>query len=571
MLAEPVPRQSIAMPTPPHPRRRRAAQGTSVPPVALLGAVSMLPLLFASCKSNEEHVADADREVYEIVAARRDELAAGGEFSIDPPIGTLRDRLLQGEAPEALDLMECLDVASENSRSHRTRREALYLAALDLTLERWNFSVQQNGTFGAFLLGTGNNPSTTAGTSGDLGFTKLFGTGLAVAGNIGVDFVRDISSGDGWDAISNLSLNLTQPLMRGFGRDIVMEPLTQAERDVLYEARTYERFRRTLAFDVAARFFNVIQQEDVLVNEIQNQERVIRLRERNEAFAEAGLLNEIQVDQARQDELAAESRVIDARRSLESQLDDLKLFLGLPIETELDLDAGDWLALESWAALEETFPEEVVIDVALSSRLDYLTQLDRVIDAERRVNVNADGLRTGLDLSVDLGAGSVEGDVTRPDRRNSIARIGLELDTPINRLPERNVYRASLIRAQAAMRSAEELADAITNDLRESLRRLDAARDNYEIQTGAVTLAVRRVESAELNLEAGRAETRDVLDSQRDLVTAQNSAAGTLTDYILSGLSLYRDMELIQVSDGGISIETAPLIERTTEMTEVKS
>ena len=319
--------------------------------------------------------------------------------------------------------------------------------------------------------------------------------------------------------------------------------------------------------------YGILQQADAVVQRDRSQPRALSsgCASRTRRWPSPGCLSDIQVDQARQDELAAESRVINARRSLQSQLDDLKLFLGLPIEARLDLDAGEWLALESWSALEETFPEDVVIGVALSSRLDYLTQLDRVIDAERKVMVNADGLRTGLDLSVDLGAGSVEGNATRPDRRNSIARIGLELDTPINRLPERNVYRASLIRAQAALRSAEEMADTITSDLRESLRRLDAARDNYEIQTGAVTLAVRRVESAELNLEAGRANTRDVLDSQRDLVTAQNSAAGTLTEYILSGLSLYRDMELIQVNDGGISIETAPLIERSTERTEVKS
>ena len=537
---------------------------TSTPADGFRRAFALTTLVVAgalpACKSASDQRLDADREVYEIVQARRDELAAGGSFSIDPPTDSLRKRLLSGEAGlEPLQLVECLSVAAENSRDYQTQREQLYLAALDLTLERWNFSVQQTGTFGAFLAGRGGDAE-SAGVLSNLGLTRLLGTGLRLVGNIGLDLVRDVSTGDGWDAVSNLSLNVTQPLMRGFGRRIVQEPLTQAERTVLYQARSYERFRRTFAFDVASRFFRILVQVDTLSNEEANYESLSKLRERNEAFAEAGLLTDIQVDQARQDELRAENRVIEATRDLQSALDDFKLFLGLPIETPLTLDAGDDQSLEAWQSLELEIAEARAVEVALASRLDFLTSQDRVVDAGRRARVAADALRAGLDISVSGAATSSEGRPLDFDDSAFLWDVDLTFDAPWNRLPERNTYRAALITLQAARRRAEQDADTIRADLRDSLRRLQAARAGYEIQSGAVVLAQRRVESTELNLEAGRASTRDVLEAQEDLLAANNAETSALADYILSGLALFRDMELLRVSEEGLSIETEPLL-----------
>jgi outer membrane protein TolC len=516
-----------------------------------------------ACYSPAEYRQQADRQVYDIIEMRRDELAAGGLFTIDRPEDTLRDQLLAGDAELApLDLLDCIRIAGENSREYQTEREALYLAALSLTLERWNFSVRKNGTFGAFLNGTGSEGD-QAGLISNLGFAKLLGTGLSIVGDAGLDLVRDVSTGDGWDAVSNLSLNITQPLMRGFGHDIVEEPLTQAERDVVYQTRSYERFRRSFAFDVASRFFRILQQEDTLENEIQNYDNLIGLRERNEAFAEAGQLNDIEVDQARQNELSAENSVITARQLLETLLDDFMLFMGLPVDTPVDLEPGDFMDLATWdALLQVEFGVDVAIDVALAQRLDYKTDLDRVDDAARRTQVAADGLRAGLDFVAEGQAVSAEGKPLSYNGSDFDWNLSLAMDLPIDRLPERNAYRASLIALDESARRAQLAADTIVADLRAALRNLEAARESFDIQVGAVTLAERRRESTELNLEAGRANTRDVLESQEALVDAQNSAARDLTNYILSGISLYLDMELLRVTEAGIEVERAPLLER---------
>ena len=226
----------------------------------------LLAALLAGCKNAEEWRADADREVGEILAERQAELGVEEPFELERPAETLRTRLLAGLAEGraellTLDLVAALEVAAENSREWQDQRERLFRSALDLTLTRWDYAVQERGTLSAFLDGTGSTAE-SQGFLSNFNLFKLLGWGTRFTGDIGLDFLRDVGSGDGWDAVSHLSLNITQPILRGFGRSIVEEPLTQGERDVLYEARAYERFRRTFAVRIADSFFRVLEQVD---------------------------------------------------------------------------------------------------------------------------------------------------------------------------------------------------------------------------------------------------------------------------------------------------------------------
>src|SRR5262249_4251079 len=50
---------------------------------------------------------------------------------------------------------------------------------------------------------------------------------------------------------STASLDLVQPLLRGGGRAVTLEPLTQAERDLLAPIRSYARFRKEFYVSIA--------------------------------------------------------------------------------------------------------------------------------------------------------------------------------------------------------------------------------------------------------------------------------------------------------------------------------
>ena len=509
-----------------------------------------------------EHSAQADGEVYAILEERRTSLFEGlGEgFTIQPPADSLRARLLAGEGSElgTLDLVESLTVAAENSREYRRRREALYASALDLTLERWRFSVQESGALGAQFNRSGVNSENLSFDAGGA-LSRLLGTGALIVGDMGLSLFRNLAQPDGWDVVSDVGLSITQPLLRGFGRKIVEEPLTQAERTVVYEVRSYERFRRTFAVSVAEQMYRILQQANVIDNELGNISNLTILRERNEQLAEAGRLSDIQVDQARQDELRSRNRLIDQVQRYQRLLDDFKLVLGLPIESEIECDPHELDKLEEALAIQLDQGEEVLVAMALDERLDYLNVLGEIVDSERAVYITADSLRAGLALSVDGRLQSEEGRPLDVSRDASTLSVGLELNLPVNLIPERNAYRRAQIRLQAAQRAGVEAADVIRADLREALRQTNATRQTYEIQQGAVLLAERRVESATLRQEAGRADTRDILEAQEDLLDAQNAATAALIEHRLAQLALFRDLELLRVDERGLTVETALL------------
>jgi len=542
------------------PLRRRSAASALAP--ALLAALAV-----AACTSASEHRKNADEEVYAIVSAARAELGADGSFSIDPPEDGLRARVVAAqEAGATLELpplgfVQCLEIAAENSRDFQERRESLYLSALDLTLERWSFGITESAGGSATVDGTDGSDGTNITLTSAVGYQlrKVFGTGAEVIGDIGIGFFQALSGGGSTGATSGVSLSVTQPLLKGFGPAIVLEPLTQAERNVVYEVRSYERFRRTFAFDVASRMFRIAQQVDTLENQRQNQDSVRRIRERNEAFAEAGQLLDIEVDQARQNELRAQTDVVEAERALEGLYDDFKLFLGLPVDADIRIRTEELDDLFGLVVPELSIPEEAGARIALSRRLDYRTDLDRVNDAERDVVIAEDRFGVGLDLSAEASTASKEGQVL--DYANAPVNwsVGLDLELPIDQLTERNQYRAALIGLESARRNAEEATDFVRADVRDALRELDAAREQVEIQELSVQLAERRVESAAMQQDAGRADTRTLLESQEDLVAAQNAAVRARVDYTLARLALYRDMELLRVDETGLWVDTEPI------------
>jgi len=484
-----------------------------------------------------------------------------GAFSIEPPADSLRQRLLRGESEDlpALNLRACLEIAAENSRDYQSQKERLYLAALDLTLERWRYGFQFDAGVDATVTGAGDNAN-NASVDGDLGLSKLLGTGATIVGNIGTSLFRALSTGDGWDALSGVSLSITQPLLRGAAREVVMEPLTQAERDLVYQVRSFERYRRTFAVDVASRYFRLLQTRDSVLNEQNNFDNLAILRERNEAMAEAGQLSDMEAAEARSDELSSENRLIDLQQSYDRSLDDFKIFLGLPPAAAIDLDPAALAELDAEDPLGlAELEEDQLVALALSRRLDFLTTTDELVDAERRVRLAEDALRMGLDFQASISMDTPEGQPARFLPGEAPWSAGLRLDLPIDQLPERNAYRSALISLESTRREYERSQDELRADLREALRQARTSGMSYQIQLASVTTNEARLESAMMRQEAGRSDTQEVLRAQESLLAARNARTRALIDLALTRLDFFTQLEVLTVSEAGIQVDEASL------------
>ncbi len=169
---------------------------------------------------------------------------------------------------------------------------------------------------------------------------------------------------------------------------------------------------------------------------------------------------------------------------------------------------------------------------------------------------DADGHRGQVGERRTIGTAGLPDAQLRLDRGRY--STGLFFEFPWERTAEQNAYRDSYIALERAVRDVQELEDQIKLQLRNTLRNLLEAREGFRIQAQAVELAGNRVKSAELFLQAGRAQMRDVLEAQEALVLAQNALTAALVNYRVSELDLQRDMGVIEVDHKGFWSEYKP-------------
>lgn len=532
---------------------------------AALPVLGSAVLLLATACSPGAYKLEADKQVYGILRlAAKHVTGTEKEFRLERPVDNLRRRLLARNEAVVLKLTQALDVAAENSRDYQRQKEVLYQAGLTLTREQHDFAVRFGGGHSTNVNGI-HDDNVDLSFRQDLQASMNTTTGGRLVANFVNNFMRDLltvnSNGRAWDASTVFSLTFTQPLMRGAGRRIAREPLTQAERNVIFAMRTFERFRATFAVRVVSDYYGILSRMDNLVNSRNNHQALIRDRKRMEALVKEDRQTSVQLDQAKQSELVAENRVVTSEAGLESTLDRFKITLGLPADSKVTVDKE---ALKALRKIEEQakrkLPDEkTIVKIALAKRFDYQTILDQVADSARRVYVAEDALRSFLDFDAAMTIPTEPNKPIAFDWERVSWSAGFDLDLALDRLNERNSYRQALINLDQAIRARENLEDQIKQQIRQDLRDLTATFKSYEIQTNAVKLADRRVRQTEAFLEADRGQTtiRDVLEAKDSLLSAQLQQTQALVDYAISRLSLLTDMEALVLDEKGLRFDQA--------------
>lgn len=604
-----------------------------------------------------------------------------------------------------------------NSREYQTTLEDLYLTALALTLNRFEFDLQW---FGRNSLGFthANNSSlpserNTLTSDAVLGFSRNFATGGQLLASFANSLVFEYTGLNTTLVRSNIVLSLVQPLLRGAGRRVRLENLTQQERNVLYAVRDFARFRKQFWASVSTQsggYLDLLLAVQTYRNAQANLTRQVEIyRLYNELF-KGGKVSAVERDQFFQSYQAAQLGVIQAETSLQIQLDQFKLRLGVPprLPVELDdsllkqfelederivklreeiadfqtarmaqLDAlptpeeyqihfetllglldrlqealefarGDFqkwkrqheveqpteetqeryeLSGQSIAKIEvdllpdivsalERLPETLLrhkmeattakpeasfevltadlnnliyqvdsmlaiqtqsriqlidlplvrldmeegVAIAKTQRLDLQNQLGFVTDAWRKTYVAANALRGGLNVVAGANIG------TEPGSKNpfnfsaqaSQYTLGLEVDGPLNRMAERNNYRASLIAYQRAKRAYVGLSDNIEFSIRRDLRTLKQLELSFEISRQQLLAAARQLETARLTLlgpvnrrSNNDTTTLNLLQALNNLLDSRNRLAGNYINYEQQRVQLLLDLESLQLDSRG--------------------
>ena len=537
---------------------------------------------FVAC-SNTDYKRSADDETYAAIAGKSvlvpgmteqvvvDNVAVADLSAL--PVNTDSYEFLDNEADSEIgahiiSLNTALDLAFQHSREYQNQKERLYLEALSLTFDRYRysptFSASGNGQFewdarDQFVTDmqalTGMREVSTvetvdSGTS--LGARYLLKGGGAIALNLTNNLTRFLSGDTSEVRTSALIGSFTQPLLRDFGRAIETENLMQAERDLLYQLRDFTRFRKEFAVRIASIYYSVLLARETTRNNFAGLNANQLSLEREQAFQQEGLRTLLQVGRLEQSALQADLRWTSSITRYKRSLDDFKILLGLSADDNIVLDDQEMQLLTETGMSEPDISLEQAIDLAVQTRLDLYTELDRVQDSARRVDVAANALLPALDFSFVANVpDSPGGSLTELDFENTVYRAGLNLDLPLDTKAERNDYRRALIDYEAATRSYLLSRDNVVLDVTDAWRRMNEARKSYDITLTSVQINERRVQEAELRAELGLGNIQDTVDSQNDLTAARTDLIRTIVDHNIAKLEFWRDVGLLYVDDSG--------------------
>ncbi|NNM25516.1 MAG: TolC family protein, partial [Phycisphaerales bacterium] len=262
---------------------------------------SVAACLAGAC-SPQWFVADADREVNALLAEYEhrviDEWADGivRPATLPPePAETETHRETRvvpepAEPPILVDLATALETAFASSRDFQDARESLYLTGLGYTLTRHNFGPVLNSTV-SYLWSDAEDAEGGDSLDADFGVGMPIPTGADVRLDSSVSGTRGDDPGllrfdedTFYDAL--VRVQISQPLLRGGGRLVRYESLTQGERNLVYAVRDFELFREDFAILIANAYFDLVSQKQQLVIVEQDYEAAVFDSERAKALQE---------------------------------------------------------------------------------------------------------------------------------------------------------------------------------------------------------------------------------------------------------------------------------------------
>lgn len=258
-----------------------------------------------------------------------------------------------------LDISGTVELALLHSPEYQSALEALYLSAANVSRERFAFDVQFVGKESLFYEASGGlrNPSSSTLTNDvSLEASKLFATGGELVAGMANSVTWSFCGPDTWRAESLFNLSLVQPLLRNAGRKVVLEKLTQSERNFLATIREMVFYQQEFYTKIVtgsnsqsavisaslpsggSGYHELLMQQIRIRNLRQN---IIGLEgnlHRFQALFESNQIDDpYQVEDVRQGVLSNESSLLDQIASYEGNVETFLRSLGLPPDLKVEI------------------------------------------------------------------------------------------------------------------------------------------------------------------------------------------------------------------------------------------
>jgi len=426
-----------------------------------------------------------------------------------------------------LPLQACIDRALDKNFGLAIQRfdaanslETLKIARADydpaLTLTTIRSSSQADNA-DTSLVGTRNDNFSTR-----LGVSQKIPTGatLALSQNLNRRGTNNAFALMNPAYTADLSLSVSQPLLRGAGSKLALAPIRRAEIGTqISELNTTARILQVVR-DTEAAYYSLVYARESLKVRSQSLDLAQRLLDENSTRRGTGVATdldvlqaEVGVENARRSVLLAEQTVRDAEDRL----------LNLIGQFAFDETLGE-VALPPTATFSPDF--EISYALARKQQPEYLAATQSIKQLQLDLATARRNRLPSLDLNAAGGYNTRDASLNRaynrlPDGDGYSWQLDLSLRFPWGLRAERarhNIALNNLRREETRLRQIEQ---TLALDVRSAVRAVETNLVSVSISRKATELSSRQYELERARFDAGLSTSRRVLEAQDDLESAR--------------------------------------------------
>ena len=328
--------------------------------------------------------------------------------------------------------------------------------------------------------------------------------------------------------LSSLSLIVSQPLLKNFGRENTEVNINVSR---LAKSASIDHFNSRLEGIVAQvrnEYFNLYSLRKQLEVKKVSLELARKILTETKVRVESGVLPAMETLNAEFGATTREKELIDVEKAVSDQMDVLRLLLQIKGNGDIvtvDLPGRDPFSVDEDHALKRAM-----------SRPDIMEQMRNLEISELQTRVF--GNRTRPDLSL-TGSASLTGfDSSYPRNMEKVGTIdtpswgiGLIFTYPLGNNAAENDLRKSRLKSEQTKLQIRSLEEGAVKDVKAAIRSISTGYKQLDVSDRGRAYAEERLKAFIRKNEVGLATTKDVMDVETDLVTAKNNQILAAVNY----------------------------------------
>lgn len=375
------------------------------------------------------------------------------------------------------------------------------------------------------------------------------GTGISVGG--GVDISKQFANGTfvsiGPSILktrdhyhTDLNAIISQPLLRGFGKDYQLAGVKGAEFNLRTAYRNLYMAQMQLVIRTIQALYEVIKAQKALIISEESHRRISRFYQAAKLKEKIGLADALDVYRAEIELHHAEDHLTSTQEHLQDTEDQLRDLLALSLDCSLDVEVP-------LVYTPNTLLLEEAIQIALKNRIEIEQAEDQWRESYRLSTLAKKNLYPDLNLVLNYSNCGRDQYFTRSCTRHRESTWGIGLTTSANFDPAGNqiAYEQSLIAIEAAAREIAQAEASIILEVKKANRQLQRAYKRIQVQQEQIHTAQGELQLAQIKFDRGMANNFDIIQAEKSLRAAEQTYWGALIDHIVGEYQLLASMGLL--------------------------